>query len=366
MTHYVKAWLTRDPADLAQARGQSPDHFFPSRLQEQPVLEWSVDQPGRDPLAAYGLGNLLYDKRRHREAIAAWSKAEDSTIPQVHRNLAIARWNVHRDGDAARAGYLRAIELDPKDPRLISEFDQLRAKLNDPLAARLAFLEEQRELVLTRDDASVALATLFNLLDRPQDALDLLRSRRFHPWEGGEGAVLRQFTTAHLLLGRRALEAGELELAHSHFTSAMDTPDLLGEKYHLLQAKADVNYWIGRSLQALGRSDEARAAFEASASEQGDFSEMAITAHSPFTYFRGLSLRELGREDDAAGLIPRVAGLRRAARRPQGPDRLLRHVAAKPAGVRGRPPAATRRGAQFTRGARPPRPRGPACCRCCP
>lgn len=298
MTRYVKAWLTRDPADLEDARAQSPDHFFPSRLEEMAILEWAGD-----PLACYALGNLLYDKRRHLDAIAAWEQAASTDIPQVHRNLAIARWNAHRDGDAARAGYLKAIELDPADPRLVSEYDQLRSKLNDAPADRLAFLQEKKDLVLTRDDASVALATLLNLLDRPQEALDLLLSRRFHPWEGGEGSVLRQFTTAKLLLGRKALESGDAATALEHFEGAMDTPDSLGEKYHLLQAKADVNYWIGRCLRALGREDEAADAFEASANEQGDFSEMAVTEHSPLSWFRGLSLRELGKTDEATALF---------------------------------------------------------------
>ena len=308
MTRYVRAWLSHEPADLAAARAQAPDHFFPSRLQELSVLEWALAQPGEDPLAAYGLGNLLYDKRRHRDAIEAWERADTSGIPQIHRNLAIARWNVHRDGEAARAGYLRAIGLDAGDARLVSEYDQLRGKLNDPLEERLASLEEKRELVATRDDASVALATLLNLTGRPDDALELLYSRRFHPWEGGEGAVLRQFTTAKLLLGRRALEAGDAGAALEHFSGAMDTPESLGEKYHLLQAKADVNYWIGRTLKALGRTDEARAAFEASASEQGDFAEMAVTEHSPLSYYRGLSLRELGREEEARSLFRSLLG----------------------------------------------------------
>ena len=303
LPHYVKAWLTGAPEDLVDARQQSPDYFFPSRLEEQTVLEWALRQPGNDPLAAYGLGNLLYDKRRHEDAIDTWSTAEDSTIPQVHRNLAIARWNVARAGAAARAGYLRAIELAPNDPRLVSEYDQLRVKLNDPLEDRLEYLVANRELVLQRDDASVALATLLNLLNRPQEALDILLSRRFHPWEGGEGAVLRQFTTAHLLLGRRALETGQPEAALAHFSGAMDTPDSLGEKYHLLQAKADVNYWRGCAQEALGRIDDARNAFEASAAEQGDFSEMAVTEHSPLSYYRGLSLRKLGREEDSQALF---------------------------------------------------------------
>ena len=303
MTQYLKAWITGALEDLQAARQQSPDYFFPSRLEEQLVLEWALQQAGSDPLAAYGLGNLRYDKRRHVDAIAAWGRAEDCDIPQVHRNLAIARWNVDRDGDAARAGYLRAIDLAPSDPRLISEYDQLRVKLNDPLEERLEFLEAKRQLVLQRDDASVALATLLNLLDRPQEALDILLNKRFHPWEGGEGAVLRQFTTAHLLLGQRALQSGQSETALAHFSGAMETPDSLGEKYHLLQAKADVNYWLGCGYEAMGQVEEARTAFEASAAEEGDFSEMAVTLHSPLSYYRGLSLRKLGQEEDSQMLF---------------------------------------------------------------
>jgi len=309
MTRYALAWLTRDPAVLAEARAQSPDYFFPSRIHEQLVLEWAAAQPGPDPVARYALGNCYYHKGRRHHATGTWESARSQTahgqtgIPQIHRNLGIAYWNHRNDGEQAVAAYRRALELDPSDARLVSEFDQLARKLNHPLGRRLAFLEERRPVVLQRDDASVALASLYNLLHRPGDALDLLLTRRFHPWEGGEGKVLRQYTTARLLLGRQALAAGDPAAAHQHFTHAMDTPDSLGEKYHLLQAKADVNYWIGRSARALGRDDEARTRFEASAGESGDFTEMAVTKHSPLSYFRGLSLRELGREDEARTLF---------------------------------------------------------------
>ena len=115
--------------------------------------------------------------------------------------------------------------------------------------------------------------------------------------------MLRQFTAAHLSLGRQALNAGDPESALRHFTGAMATPESLGEAYHLLQATADVNYWIGKAMNALGRMEEARNHFGLSASEAGDFSESAVTAHSPLSYFRGLSLRELGRDEEAATLF---------------------------------------------------------------
>ncbi|MCF7734561.1 MAG: hypothetical protein K9N23_22955, partial [Akkermansiaceae bacterium] len=78
--------------------------------------------------------------------------------------------------------------------------------------------------MLQRDDCTVALAGLYNLTGSPALALELLTSRRFHPWEGGEGSVLRQFTTAHLLLGAGAPAAGDGGAALRPFTGAMDTP----------------------------------------------------------------------------------------------------------------------------------------------
>ncbi len=320
-TAYALAWLESRrgaPAEtvaarLTKARAQSPDYFFPSRLHEQAILEWADAQPGADTLAPYALGNYFFDLKRHEDAISAWEKSvsDGANFATVHRNLGIAYWNIRRDGAKARASYEKALALDPADARLVSEFDQLRKKLNETPTERLAFLESHRALVAFRDDATVELASLYNLLDRPADALALLTSRRFHPWEGGEGSVLRQYTTARLRLGQQALASGNAALAHDHFAGAMDAPENLGEAYHLLQAKADVNYWLGRALRALGREADAVNAFEASAAESGDFAEMAVTAHSPLSYYRGLSLRELGRDAEARRLF---ADLREFAR----------------------------------------------------
>lgn len=309
MSLYVLAWLKRDTKLLEKARRQSPDYFFPSRLHEQLVLEWAICQPGPDPVACFALGNYYYDLKRHTDAIRVWQRSidEGSTHATTYRNLAIAVWNSNGDGESARKFYQKSMQLDSADPRLVSEYDQLRAKLNDPLAERLAFLEEKRELVLQRDDCTVSLAGLLNLTGNPAKALEIVTSRRFHPWEGGEGAVLRQFTQAHLRLGRAALENGDAESALRHFTGAMDAPESLGEAYHLLQAKADVNYWIGRALKVLGRDEEAVKHFTESANEAGDFADMAVTAHSPLSYYRGLSLRELGSEDKARAVFEDLA-----------------------------------------------------------
>ncbi len=305
LTHYALAWLTGRTSLLNNARGIAADYCFPSRLQDQFMLEWALEQSGADRNAAYGLGNYYFDKKRHEDAIACWetARAADPTFATVHRNLGIAYWNVRRDGEAARAAYEAAVKLDPSDARLFAELDQLREKLGDTAEARLQTLRTRLELVGERDDCTVSLAELYNQTGSPQAALDTLLARRFHPWEGGEGKVLRQYTRAHLLLGQQALETGDPDVALEHFEQAMQPPENLAEAYHLLQAKADVSYWTGKALRALGRGAEAVEQFEASAKEAGDFQAMAVTEHSELSYYRGLSLIELGRDAEAKALF---------------------------------------------------------------
>lgn len=315
-THYALAWLQsllgemeKSQQSLRSARDLPPDYFCPSRLHEAAILQWALAQPGPDRNAAYGLGNFLYDKKRHLDAIAAWEKARsaDADFATVHRNLGIAYWNASRDASAARTSYEKALSCDPADSRLVSEFAQLCAKLGDSAADRLAFLETRRALVLDRDDAAVELAALYNETGQPQKALDLLTSRSFHPWEGGEGKVLRQYTIARLLLGQAALTSGYAARALEHFNLAMETPERLGEKYHPLQAKADVTYWQGEALRALGREQEAVAKFQAAAAESGDFQGMAVTEFSELTIFKALALRELSREAEAHQVLEAMA-----------------------------------------------------------
>lgn len=313
LTQYALAWLLEGSggdeeaveAELASARAVPPDHCFPSRLEEQLVLEWALAQGGADRNAAYGLGNFCYDRKRHEDAISYWERARDADPAHAgtHRNLGIAYWNVRGDRAAARASYETALTCDPRDARLVSEYDQLRAKLGDPAEERLAFLEANPEAVGERDDATVSLAALLNATDRPERALRLLENRRFHPWEGGEGKVLRQYTEACLRIGRKALAAGDAETALARFEGALDTPDNLGEKYHPLQAKADVLYWQGRALRALGREGAAAERFEEAAAEAGDFQNMAVAAYSEISYWRGLALFELGRREEAGALF---------------------------------------------------------------
>ncbi len=199
--------------------------------------------------------------------------------------------------------FRKAVAINPEDVRIQFEYDQLRKKNNADPGERLHDLLKLGEIVLKRDDFSVELATLYNFTNQFGKALELLKGRTFHPWEGGEGQVLKQYTYACLKLGQQALAADNPAEALAWFIESLDTPDNLGEKYHPLQAVAHINYWKGIAHRALGNESEAVRHFMDSAQEQGDFIDMAVSDFSELTYYKALSMIELGKETEAMEIL---------------------------------------------------------------
>ncbi|MFC2176519.1 DUF5107 domain-containing protein, partial [Bacteroidota bacterium] len=260
MIIFIKAWLLHKMNDtegafkaLKNLNQSSFDYLFPSRIFEQIVLEWALKVDAENSVAAYGLGNYYCNLKRLNDAITVWEKAVQNNCKYatVYRNLGIAYWNGNKEGEKARDAYKKAVELAPDDMRIQYEYDQLRKKLNDEPKERLIFLEQIKTQIITRDDFSVELAALYNFTGQYQKALNLIENRIFHPWEGGEGQVLKQYTHAYLKIGQIALNNGDAKTALNCFNKSINTPDNLGEKYHPLQAIAHINYWKGMALSLL-------------------------------------------------------------------------------------------------------------------
>lgn len=217
--------------------GQAPpDYCFPARLEEMIVLEGAQAANPNDAKAAYYLGNLLYDKRRYADAIQQWerSTALDPDFSITWRNLGIAYFNIRHEPVKAAECYRRAFAAHPRDARLLFEMDELSKRLGTPPEERLAHLEQHRDLVSQRDDLTVEFVTLYNQVGKSAQALEVFQSRRFHPWEGGEGLVSGQYVWTRVLLGCECLEAKNSEEALAHFEAARDYPENLGEGKHLL------------------------------------------------------------------------------------------------------------------------------------
>lgn len=289
----------------ARAEEASPMYVFPSRIEEMKVLLAAISVNSKDARAPYYLGNFLYDRRRHRDAIVQWERAARLApdFPTVWRNLGIAYLNVEHEEEKARDAFRRARDADPEDARILYEEDQLRKRLGDPPAERLAVLEARHDLVARRDDLSVELAALYNQVGRPADALALLLSRQFQPWEGGEGLVLGEYVRAQLLLGRALLAAGHSRDAIQCFEAANHPPQTLNEARHLLANSSNIEFWLGEAWAAAGESEQARLHWENAVRQRGDFQQMQVRAVSEMTYWSAMAMRRLGCEDDATAMF---------------------------------------------------------------
>jgi tetratricopeptide (TPR) repeat protein len=152
----------------------------------------------------------------------------------------------------------------------------------------------------------VELAALYNQINRPADALSLLLSRQFQPWEGGEGLVLGEYVRAQLLLGQAAMANGNPERAIQCFEAANQPPQSLSEARHLLANSSNVEYLLGEASAAAGNQENAKLHWERAIRQRGDFQQMQVRAVSEMTYWGAMALRRLGREDEATSLFEEI------------------------------------------------------------
>jgi len=309
---YTRAFILhlrgRDEAShacAACAKEASSIYVFPSLLEEMKVLQAAIAVNPRDSRAPYYLGNFLYDRRRHGDAIVEWERAAglDPSFPTVWRNLGIASLNVEHDEAKARKAFALARTAAPDDARILYEQDQLRKRLGDSPTERLAILDAHRDLVAKRDDLSLELAAIYNQVGRPRDALGLLHSRQFQPWEGGEGLVLGEYVRAQLLLGRAFLADGNPGEAIKSFEAADRPPRSLSEARHLLANSSNIEFWLGEAWALHGDSARAKQHWERAVHQRGDFQQMQVRPISEMTYWSAMAMRRLGREDEAVSLF---------------------------------------------------------------
>jgi tetratricopeptide (TPR) repeat protein len=315
MELYTRAFIAHlrgdamaSPALYAEGAAADPTWVFPAQLDEMTILEAAIAANPSDARAPYYLGNLLYDRRRHRDAITHWVKASalDPDFPTAWRNLGIAFYNVENDTQKSREAFRRARIAAPQDARILYEEDQLRKCLGDNPADRLATLETHSDLVALRDDLSVELAALYNHSGRPADALALLTERQFQPWEGGEGLVLGEYLRAQLLLGRNLLAAGDARRAVACFEAANHPPESLSEARHLLANSSNIEFWLGEAWSAAGDPTRAALHWQRAERQRGDFQQMQVRTCSEMTWWSAMALRRLGREHEAAALFAAI------------------------------------------------------------
>lgn len=303
MVKYYLGWFRARAGDeegarreLQEAAALPPDYCFPNRLESVLALEAAMRLHPADARAPYYLGNFWYAHRRYGKAVKCWERARtlDGSFPTVHRNLGLAYYNKLRDPGRALEEYERAFALDPTDARVFYELDQLRKRLNVPPEERLARLDAHPELVSRRDDLTLEKISLLNCLGRPEEALDVLMGRRFHPWEGGEGKATGQYVVSLIEIARELIGRSEFGRAVECLERARVYPPNLGEGKLYGTPENHVLYYLGLALEGLGHNERALRCFEEAAVGQSG---------TELLFYQGLALLRLGRADEARALF---------------------------------------------------------------
>ena len=297
--HYYEGYCKAKLGKEEEARrhyelGSSADRslVFPNRLEDLEVLADVLRRNPDDAAAHYYLGNLLYSRYRAEEACQEWEASArlDDTFPStglrtsfvVHRNLGYYYWKLKLDLERAAAEYERAVELQPTEPRLYRDLDQIYASM---------LRHERRVELLTRvpDEGLGHCETIARLASAYRDvgdydrALAILRGNEFTAREGYTG-VWEIFSDTLLKRGYGKMQQSNYEAAIADFLEATTYPESLGIGEPAYPVNAQQWYLVGLCYEAMGREQESREYWLKAVEES-----QRVGATGPARFYMGLS-----------------------------------------------------------------------------
>jgi len=303
---YYLAWLNVSRASRPRGAGVPPatqdadasqewlrraavtykDFVFPSRPQELDVLRYALQENPSDACAHLHLGNLYTHLGRPAEAMDHWQKAGElnPALSVAFRNLGLYAWGAGNDLPKAEQWYRKAIEARPRDQTLYRDLAEiLMAQSKRPEAIEL--LESTPADGLRRADIIIMLAQAYSAEQRYEDTIRLLAATPyFVNWEG-QTITWTLFHGAHMRRGQSRFEARDFAGALKDFEASLTYPENIGVGRPNRPQEAAAQYWRGKTLQSLGRPDEAKAAWKEGAAgpdggrgEQGKYRKLCQEA----------------------------------------------------------------------------------------
>jgi tetratricopeptide (TPR) repeat protein len=304
---YMRGYLRRVLGDetgaaelLAKAAKGSLVHANPHRLEEMTALAEAVRANPGDAHAHHLLGNVLYAFGRLEDGLAQWKEALrlDGGLFLTWRNVGYAERHLHKDDRAAYEAYGKALEIDPRDARVLLERDQVAESLGVSASDRLALLESHRDTVDRRDDLVFRWVDLRLASGSRADleAADrILTSRHFHVWEGGY-AIHHAWVEVNQRLGDLALAGKENATALAYCRRAFEYPANLEVAPRTPDLQAQVNWGLAKAYLSMGRKGEALPYLRRILTEQYPRPGLG-------TYYQALAQKALGNLAAASGLL---------------------------------------------------------------
>jgi len=271
VAHYVRAMLLERAGDAAGAvrarhAAATVDRSlaFPAGLDDLDALRAAVSSAravGSQDAVALGLLGTWYLGARQGDAARATLEeavAAGTSDPVALRNAAIAVANTTGDLDRADRHLAAALAAGGPMARLVFERDQLARLRGVAAAQRLAAVEASGADLMARDDLTIAYVGLLLDVGRCEEAMGILTTRVFQPFEGGEGQVIAAFDRARLAVAA-GLAGTDPAAAAALLDAGMVPPDNLGEGRHPADPMAAVLVACGDAHAAAGHDEVARA-----------------------------------------------------------------------------------------------------------
>ncbi len=286
----------------ARASAGNVDRFPYREEAEAPLME-AVRLHPDDATARFDLACLLYFRGRQKNAIAEWEKVA-SINPRdfsSHRALGLAYAEQGLSIEKAAAELERAIELNPAHVRTLDDLSSLYARAGR-FDDQLTLLKKAQQRSPADDDLAEGILTAYLNMGRYTDAQQLLDTHQFSTRHRSYG-LRDQYRILRYGMGSQAFNRSDYSQALLFFQSALQPPVSLGVDTFQGQNSPRLEYYMGRTLETLGRSNEARQSYT-----RAIFGVEQLTGDrdswNSENFFMVLALERLNRADEAKKLEP--------------------------------------------------------------
>jgi tetratricopeptide (TPR) repeat protein len=311
--YYTLAYDLEQSGDAAQAaelrkRAQSAVAVvdrFPARAESEAPLRAAIRADANDVVARFNLACLLYFLERPDEAIAEWRSAVaiDPRNFSSRRALGLA-YAAQGKTDLAAEQLEAAIDLKPDHVRTLNDLSSIYARAGR-FDDQIALLNKALQRSPDDDDLVLALLNAYLIKGRYQDADRIITTHTFAP-RHRENALRDEYRSLRYGMGAVAFNQGDYAHALALFQSVLKPPASLGIDTFQFQSTPRAYYYIGRTLDALGRKQEAAEAYRQSTSGI-DFLTGDRDSWNSENFFAVLSLEKLGDAERARQLAPHFA-----------------------------------------------------------
>ena len=284
----------------AQAAAGTVERFAYRAESEAPLAD-AVKEDPQDVQARFDLGCLLYYRGRKTEAIAQWEAINEVNAADfgARRALGLA-YEEAGQLEKAIQQLKKADEIDPEDSGTLDDLATAYARAGK-FDEQLALLEDAIKRTPSNDhltEGVLAVDLIEGKFDAAQEIVD--HHTFLHVERSDE--LRDDYRELEYGRGSEAYYKGNYEQALQLFREALKPPANLGLGDLEQQTAPRIDYYIGRTLDALGRKQEAQQSYQQSVGEMDHLAGGGGDSWSPDKFFMVLSLEQLGRHREAVDL----------------------------------------------------------------